>query len=161
LPTGNSGVDGFGREHYPNGARLTSDLGEVHYPNGSRVRNSARELLVPNGTTTRSSWGEVRYPNGQRTRDAFGKCYHETGVEMTPCRRSVEIRDRLAGGGTAFSTLDLESGALDLERIRFEFPSAALPAPRPVATRSYLVSLTADLARGRPDRASIAATCGP
>jgi hypothetical protein len=67
---------------------------------------------------------------------------------MTPCQRVVAIRERLAGGETAFYQLDLATGALDLRQVRYEFP-----APGAVIT------VGADLATGRLDRASIGATC--
>jgi hypothetical protein len=67
---------------------------------------------------------------------------------MTPCRRVVTIRDRLPGGETAFYQLDIVAGSLDLRAVRYEFPAAGA-----------VLTLAADLASGRLDRASIAATC--
>jgi hypothetical protein len=67
---------------------------------------------------------------------------------MTPCRRVVPIRERPPGGETADYQLDLVAGTLDLRAVRHE-----LPVPGAVIT------VTADLAAGRLDRASIGATC--
>jgi hypothetical protein len=104
--------------------------------------------LYPGGLPVKSALGEVRYPNGARTRDSGGRCYFETGAEMTPCQRSVPIREGLAGGETAFYRLDLVTGALDLRQVRYEFP-----APGAVIT------VDVDLTTGRLDRASIGAIC--
>jgi hypothetical protein len=117
-------VDGFGKQYYPNGTRIVNDAGdEIRYPNGARVRTTSGERLFPNGAPVKSSLGDVRYPNGRPTRDAGGRCYYETGVEMTPCRRSVAIRQTLAGGATAAYALDIVEGTIDLTKIRFRFRS--------------------------------------
>ena len=43
-------VDGFGKEHYPNGTRVVNDYGdEIRYSNGARVRNSSGEVLCGSG----------------------------------------------------------------------------------------------------------------
>jgi hypothetical protein len=149
YPNGQRVVDGFGKEYYPNGTRLVNDYGdEIRYSNGARVRTASGDLLFPNGTPVKSASGQVRYPNGQQTRTATGTCYFETGVEMNPCRQVVAIRDRLPGGETAFYQLDLVAGSIDLRTVRYEFPSG--PA---------VITLNADLAAGRVDRASTAAIC--
>ena len=119
---------------YCTGPRITDDFGdEIRYSNGGRVRSAS---------------GQVRYPNGQQARTSTGTCYFETGVEMNPCQRVVPMRDRLAGGETVFYELDVAGGAIDLRRVRYEFPSGAAD-----------LTLAADLAAGRLDRASIAALC--
>jgi hypothetical protein len=150
YPNGQRIVDGFGKEYYPNGTRVVNDYGdEIRYSNGARVRNGSGEVLYPGGTPVKSAFGEVRYPNGQRTRDSGGVCYFETGVEMNPCQRAVEIRERLAGGETVFYRLDLVAGTLDLRAVRYEFPA-----------RGSVTAVAADLVAGRIDRASVAASCG-
>ena len=122
YPNGQRVVDGFGKELYPNGTRVTNDYGdEIRYSNGGRVRSASGDLLFPNGTAVKTASGQVRYPNGQQVRTATGTCYFETGVE---------------------------GGAIDLRRVRYEFPSGAA-----------VITLAADLAAGRLDRASIAAAC--
>jgi len=137
YPNGQRAVDGFGKELYANGTRVTNDYGdEIRYSNGGRVWSASGDPLFPSGTPVKSASGQVRYPNGQQTRTATGTCYFETGVEMNLCQRVVPMRDRLAGG------------AIDLCRLRYEFPSGAA-----------VIILTADLAAGRLDRASIAAVC--
>jgi hypothetical protein len=150
YPNGQRVVDGFGKQYYPNGARIVNDAGdEVRYPDGSRVRTMTGDVLFPSGTPVKSSTGEVRYPSGRATRDSGGRCYHETGVEMTPCQRSVGIRQRLAGGVTAAYALDIVEGTIDLTSVRFRFPSAGVTTV-----------LEADLAAGRIDGGSITAACG-
>jgi hypothetical protein len=67
---------------------------------------------------------------------------------MNPCQRVVSIRDRLTGGETAFYQLDITGGVIDLRNVRYEFPSGV-----------SVITLAADLAAGRLDRASIAAVC--
>ena len=159
YPNGQRVVDAFGKEYYPNGNRIVNDFGdEIRYSNGSRTRNSFGNVFFPNGTVVKSAFGDVRYPNGARTRDPAGTCYFETGAEMRPCQLSVEIRERLPGGETAFYRLDLVAGTIDLRTIRYEFPSSSLPASggRPF---SYVISVSADLVAGRIDRGSIAAVC--
>jgi len=105
------------------GTRVTNDYGdEIRYSNGGRVRSASGDLLFPNGTAVKTASGQVRYPNGQQVRTATGTCYFETGVE---------------------------GGAIDLRRVRYEFPSGA----------AAVITLAADLAAGRLDRASIAAAC--
>jgi hypothetical protein len=149
YPNGQRVMDGFGKEHYPNGARLTNDYGdEIRWSNGARVRNAAGEVLFPGGSPVKSAFGEVRYPSGARTRDGAGRCYFETGAEMTPCQRLVPIRERLPGGETVFYQLDLVTGVLDLRAVRYEFPAPAA-----------VITVGADLAAGRLDRASIGAVC--
>jgi hypothetical protein len=149
YPNGQRVVDGFGKELYPNGTRVTNDYGdEIRYSNGGRVRSASGDLLFPSGTAVTSASGQVRYSNGQQTRTSTGTCYFETGVEMNPCQRVVPIRDRLAGGETAFYQLDIAGGTIDLRNVRYEFPSGAA-----------VITLAADLAAGRLDRASIAAVC--
>jgi hypothetical protein len=149
YPNGQRVVDGFGKQYYPNGTRIVNDYGdEIRYPNGGRVRTMAGELLFPNGTPVKGSSGDARYPNGRVTRDAGGRCFHETGVEMTPCRRQVAIRERLAGGELAAYDLDIVAGAIDLAHVRFRFPSGAA-----------VTVLSANLAKGEIDRQSIRAVC--
>jgi hypothetical protein len=149
YPNGQRVVDGFGKEYYPNGTRVANDYGdEIRYSNGARVRNASGDILFPNGAPVKSASGQVRYPNGQQTRTSTGTCYFETGMEMNPCQRVVPIRDRLAGGETAFYQLDIAGGAIDLRNVRYEFPSGAA-----------VTTLVADLAAGRLDRTSIAAVC--
>ena len=92
--------------------------------------------------------GVPYYPNGQQVRTSTATCYFETGIEMNPCQRVVPMRERLSGGETVFYELDVAAGAIDLRRLRYEFPSGAA-----------VITLTADLAAGRVDRASIAAVC--
>jgi hypothetical protein len=104
--------------------------------------------LFPNGSTVKSASGQVRYPNGQQVRTSTGTCYFETGIEMNPCQRVVAMRERLAGGETVFYELDLATGAIDLRRVRYEFPSG-----------TAVVTVGADLATGRLDRGSIGAVC--
>jgi hypothetical protein len=149
YPNGQRVVDGFGKEYYPNGTRIVNDYGdEIRYSNGARVRSASGELLFPNGAPAKSASGQVRYPNGQQTRTSSGACYFETGVEMSPCQRVVTIRDRLAGGETAFYQLDIVGGTIDLRSVRYEFPAAGA-----------VLTLAADLTTGRLDRGSIAAIC--
>jgi hypothetical protein len=149
YPNGQRVVDGFGKQYYPNGTRIVNDAGdEIRYPNGARVRSMSGELLFPDGTPVKSSFGEVRYPNGRATRDASGRCYHDTGVEMTPCRRSVAIRQTLAGGATAAYDLDIVEGTIDLSNVRFRFPAAAV-----------VTVVKANLAAGEIERGSITALC--
>ena len=149
YPNGQRVVDGFGKEYYPNGTRLVNDYGdEIRYSNGARVRSATGELLFPNGAPVKSASGQVRYPNGQSTRNSTGTCYFETGVEMTPCQRVVAIRDRLPGGETAFYQLEVVAGTIDLRTVRYEFPAG-----------TAVVTVAADLAAGRLDRASIGAVC--
>lgn len=149
YPNGQRVVDGFGKQYYPNGTRIVNDFGdEIRYPNGARVRNTSGEVLFPNGAPVKSSLGDVRYPNGRATRDAGGRCYYETGVEMTPCRRSVAVRQTLAGGATAAYELDIVEGTIDLTNVRFRFPSAGV-----------ITVVKADLTRGEIERGSIAAVC--
>ena len=112
------------------------------------MRSASGDLLFPSGTPVKSASGQVRYLNGQQVPTATGTCYFETGVEMNPCQRVVPMRDRLAGGETVFYELDVAGGAIDLRRVRYEFPSGAA-----------VITLAADLAAGRLDRASIAALC--
>jgi hypothetical protein len=149
YPNGQRVVDGFGKEYYPNGTRIVNDYGdEIRYSNGTRVRSATGDLLFPNGTTVKSASGQVRYPNGQQIRTATGTCYFETGIEMNPCQRVVAMRERLAGGETVFYELDTTAGAIDLRRVRYEFPSGAA-----------IITIGADLAAGRLDRGSIGAVC--
>jgi hypothetical protein len=149
YPDGQRVVDGFGKEYYPNGTRVVNDYGdEIRYSNGQRVRGATGELLFPNGTTVKSATGSVRYPNGQQGRTSTGTCYFETGIEMNPCQRVVAMRERLPGGETVFYELDVAAGAIDLRRVRYEFPSGAA-----------VITVGADLAAGRLDRGSIGAVC--
>lgn len=149
YPNGQRVIDGFGKEYYPNGGRVVNDYGdEIRYSNGGRVRSASGELLFAHGTPVKSASGQVRYPNGQQVRTSTGTCYFETGIEMNPCQRVVPMRERLSGGETVFYELDVAGGAIDLRRLRYEFPSGAA-----------VITLTADLAAGRLDRASIAAVC--
>jgi hypothetical protein len=149
YPNGQRVVDGFGKEYYPNGARVVNDYGdEIRYSNGARVRSATGEPLYPNGTTVKSGSGQVRYPNGQQVRTATGTCYFETGIEMNPCQRVVAMRERLAGGETVFYELDTAAGAIDLRRVRYEFPSGVA-----------VITVGADLAAGRLDRGTIGALC--
>ena len=149
YPNGQRVVDGFGRQYYPNGARIVNDAGdEVRYPDGTRVRTMTGEVLFPNGTPVKSTSGEVRYPSGRRTRDGGGRCYYDTGVEMTPCQRSVGIRQPLAGGGMVAYELDIVQGTIDLHDVRFRFPTAGV-----------VTVLRADLVKGEIDRGSISAVC--
>jgi hypothetical protein len=149
YPNGQRVVDAFGKEYYPNGHRLTNDYGdEIRYSNGNRVRSATGELLFPNGTTVKSGTGSIRYPNGQQIRGSTGTCYFETGIEMNPCQRVVAMRERLPGGETVFYELDVVAGAIDLRRVRYEFPSGAA-----------VITVGADLAAGRLDRGSIGAVC--
>jgi hypothetical protein len=149
YPNGQRVVDAFGKEYYPNGTRVTNDYGdEIRYSNGARARNSAGDILYPNGTTVKSASGQVRYSNGQQVRTSTGTCYFETGVEMNPCQRVVPVRERLAGGETVFYQLDVVAGVIDLRDVRDEFPAGAAA-----------ITLTADLAVGRLDRAAIGAVC--
>ena len=142
-------LDGFGKELYPNGTRLTNDYGdEIRYSNGGRVRSATGDLLFPNGAVVKSASGQVRYPNGQDARTSSGTCYFQTGIEMKPCQRLVPVRELLAGGETIFYDLDVIAGTIDLRRVRYEFSAPGA-----------IVSLTADLAAGRLDRASIGAVC--
>ena len=149
YPNGQRVTDGLGKELYPNGTRVTNDYGdEIRSSNGARVRSASGDLLFPNGAPVKSASGQARDPNGQQVRTSTGTCYFETGVEMNPCQRIMPIRDRLAGGETAFYQLDIAGGAIDLRNVRYEFPSGAA-----------VIALAADLAAGRLDRASIAAVC--
>ena len=100
------------------------------------------------GQRITDDFGVLHYPNGQQVRTATGTCYFETGVEMNPCQRVVPMRDRLAGGETVVYDLDVAGGAIDLRRVRYEFPSGAA-----------VITLAADLVAGRLDRASIAVVC--
>ena len=146
--TGQRITDASGVPYYPNGQRVVDGFGKEYYSNGGRVRSASGELLFPNGTPVKSASGQVRYPNGQQVRTSTGTCYFETGIEMNPCQRVVPMRERLSGGETVFYELDVAAGAIDLRRLRYEFPSSAA-----------VITLTADLAAGRLDRASIAAVC--
>jgi hypothetical protein len=149
YPNGQRVGDGFGTEYYPNGARIVNDYGdEIRYSNGTRVRSATGEPLFPNGSTVKSASGQVRYPNGQQVRTSSGTCYFETGIEMNPCQRVVAMREPLAGGETVFYELDVAAGAIDLRRVRYEFPSGAA-----------VITVGADLAAGRLDRGSIGAIC--
>lgn len=133
---------------YCTGQRVTDDAGGPYYANGQRVVDGFGKEYYPNGSPVKTATGTVRYPNGQQVRTATGTCYHETGVEMSPCQRVVPIRERLAGGETVFYQLDTVAGAIDLRAVRYEFPVGAA-----------VVLVTADLASGRLDRASIGAVC--
>ena len=149
YPNGQRVLDGFGKQYYPNGTRIVNDHGdEIRYPDGSRVRTMAGDLLFPNGSPVKTMSGDVRYPNGQVTRDSSGRCFHDTGVEMTPCQRSVTIRQGLAGDATAAYELDTVAGTIDLRRVRFRFPSGRV-----------VTVLWADLVAGEIDGRSIAAIC--
>jgi len=149
YPNGQRIVDGFGKQYYPNGTRITNDYGdEIRYSNGARVRSKSGDLLFANGTAVKSSFGDVRYPNGRATRDSSGRCYYETGIEMTPCARLVSIREVLPGGETAGYELDIVVGTIDVSNVRFEFPSGGV-----------ITVLSANLAAGKIDGQSIAATC--
>jgi hypothetical protein len=149
YPNGQRVVDSFGKQYYPNGTRIMNDYGdEIRYSNGSRVRNMTGDVLFPNGATVKGSSGDVRYSNGQVARFADGRCLYATGVEMTPCRSLVSVRERLAGGETVEYELDITTGAIDLSHVRFRFPSGRV-----------LTDLSANLVSGEIDRQSIEATC--
>lgn len=78
------------------------------------------------------------YPNGQRVVDGFGKEYYPNGTRL--------VNDY--GAETAFYQLDVVAGTIDLRTVRYEFPAGAA-----------VVTVAADLAAGRLDRASIGAVC--
>lgn len=126
------------------GLGLVLAAAPASYCSGQRVL----DLLFPGGTPVKSASGQLRDPDGQDARTSSGTCYFQTGVEMKPCRRVVPVRETLAGGETIFCELDIVAGTIDLRRVRSE-----LPAP------GTIVSLIADLAAGRLDRASIGAVC--
>ena len=117
--TGQPVTDGSGAPYYPNGQQVVDGFGKEYYPNGARIVNDYG--------------GEIRYSNGGR---------------VHPCQRVVAMRERLAGGETVFYELDLTAGAIDLRRVRYEFPTGAA-----------VITVGADLATGRLDRGSIGAVC--
>ena len=112
------------------------------------MRSATGDLLFPGRCRRESASGQGRYPNGQDARTSSGTCYFQTGVEMKPCQRLVPVREPLADGETIFYDLDVIAGTIDLRRVRYEFPALGT-----------IVSLSADLTAGRPDRASIGAVC--
>ena len=149
YPNGQRVLDGFGKQYHPNGMRLVTDAGdEIRYSNGARVRNMSGDLLFPNGAAVKASSGDVRYPSGRAARDAGGRCFYETGVEMTPCQRSVSVRQRLDGGETVGYEFDILEGTIDLRDVRFRFPAGGV-----------VTVLSANLVAGKIDTDSIAASC--
>jgi len=90
------------------------------------------------GQRVTDDFGVLHYPNGQRVIDGFGKEYYPNGGRVT--------NDH--GGETVFYELDVAGGAIELRRVRYEFPSGVA-----------VITLAADLVAGRLDRVSIVAVC--